>query len=130
MGPRGVPWPSRGVPWPSRGVPWPLYEEYVLELSYYIYSRRLTTVYQCRIQTGYRQDNGPTAGRTVLQTVAPKRQFIGLHTVDGDRSKTAKIIKKEILTAMSAAKAIRHLHAGKINFNAHTVNHKNVTLYF
>ena len=27
----------RGVPWPSRGVPWPLYEEYVLELSYYLY---------------------------------------------------------------------------------------------
>jgi len=26
-----------GVPWPSRGVPWPLYEEYGLQLSYYIY---------------------------------------------------------------------------------------------
>jgi len=28
----------RGVLWPSRGVPWPLYEEYGLEVSYYIYS--------------------------------------------------------------------------------------------
>ena len=28
-----------GVPWPSRGVPWPLYEEYGLQLSYYIYCR-------------------------------------------------------------------------------------------
>jgi len=37
-GPRGVPRPW-GVPWPSRGVPWPLYEEYVLEVSYYIYYR-------------------------------------------------------------------------------------------
>jgi len=36
-GPRGVPRPW-GVPWPSRGVPWPLYEEYGLEVSYYIYS--------------------------------------------------------------------------------------------
>jgi len=35
-GPRGVPRPW-GVPWPSRGVPWPLYEEYGLEVSYYIY---------------------------------------------------------------------------------------------
>ena len=42
----GVPWDwwlrcamgPRGVPWPPRGVPWPLYEEYGLELSYYIYS--------------------------------------------------------------------------------------------
>ena len=35
-GPRGVPRPW-GVPWPSRGVPWPLYEEYGLELLYYLY---------------------------------------------------------------------------------------------
>jgi len=36
----------RGVPWPSRGVPWPLYEEYVLEDPYYIYSSLPTLRYQ------------------------------------------------------------------------------------
>ena len=30
--------PGGGVPWPSRGVSWPLYEEYGLQLSYYLYS--------------------------------------------------------------------------------------------
>ena len=48
MAPRGVPWPSRGVPWPSRGVSWPLYEDHMLELSYYIYLGRTTQ----KLQTG------------------------------------------------------------------------------
>ena len=41
-----------------------------------------------------RQDNDPIAGRTVLQTVAQKLQF--MHTFNGDGSKTAKIIKGTI----------------------------------
>jgi len=66
-------------------------------------SSRLATIhqrhrYRTDRQTGQRSDS---IGRTVLQTVAQKTA-VCTHTDNGDRSKTAKIMKKEILTAITS----------------------------